>query len=122
MDSRVVKPHTPVRLVVTAVLIGVIVLGFIFFAVFQSGRGITEARMRGIVVAKDFTPQAERQIILGRDGAVDARDREGEFLLKVEVKQEDGTVKTYDVWIQTREQYEAIKVGDTFDVGPYLVK
>ena len=122
MDSRVVKPHTPVRLVVASVLIGLIVLGFIFFAVFQSGRGITEARLRGTVVAKEFTPQAERQIILGRDGGVDARDREGEFLLKVEVKQEDGSVKTYDVWIQTRQQYDAIKVGDSFDVGPYLVK
>lgn len=122
MDPRVVKPNTPPRVIVTAVLIALFVLGFILFAVFQSGRGITDARKSGIVVAKEFTPQPERQITLGREGGMTARDREGEFLLKVEVTQTDGVKKTYDVWIQKREQYEAIKIGDTFDVGPYLVK
>lgn len=122
MDPRVVKPNTPPRVIVTAVLIALFVLGFILFAVFQSGRGITDARKSGIVVAKEFTPQPERQITLGREGGMTARDREGEFLLKVEVTQTDGVKKTYDVWIQKRDQYEAIKIGDTFDVGPYLVK
>lgn len=122
MDPRVVKPHTPPRLIVTAVLIALFVLGFILFAVFQSGRGITDARKTGIVVAKEFTPQAERQITLGRQGGVTARDKEGEYLLKVEVTQTDGVKKIYDVWIQKKDQYESIKIGDSFDVGPYLVK
>jgi hypothetical protein len=122
MDPRVVKPETPLRLIVISVLIGLGVLSFILFAMFQSGRGITDARMRGTVVSKEFTPQPERQITLGRQGSIAARDREGEFLLKVEVPQSDGTKKTYDVWIMKKDQYDAIKVGDSFDVGPYLQK
>lgn len=122
MDPRVVKPQTPPRVIVTAVLIALFVFGFIVFAVFQSGRGITDARMSGIVVAKEFIPQPERQITLGREGGVTARDKEGEYLLKVEVTQTDGGKKTYDVWIQKKDQYESIKIGDSFDVGPYLVK
>lgn len=78
--------------------------------------------MSGVVVAKEFTPQPEKQITLDRKGEVTARDKEGEFLLKVEVPQRDGSKKTYDVWIMTKEEYDRIKVGDPFDVGPYLVK
>lgn len=122
MDPRVVKPHTPPRLIVSAVLIALFVLGFILFAMFQSGRGITDARMRGTVVAKEFTPQAERQIILGRKGEVSARDKDGIYVLTVEVPQSDGTKKSYYVEIMKKDQYEAIKLGDSFDVGPYLVK
>lgn len=122
MDSRVIKPKTPLRLIVGAVGIAVIVFGFVFFAMWQSGQGLADARMRGIVVAKEFTPQPERQIILGRDGGVAARDKEGEFLLKVEVTKSDGTKKVYDVWLQKKDQFDAIKEGDSFDVGPYLAK
>jgi hypothetical protein len=120
MDPRVIKPKTPPRVIVTAVLIALFVLGFIFFAVFQSGRGISDARMRGIVVAKEFTPQPETQITLGRKGSVTARERDGIYLLTVEVPQPDGTKKPYYVEIKTKDQYDAIKIGDTFDVGPYL--
>jgi hypothetical protein len=122
MDPRVVKPHTPPRLIVAAVLIALFVFSFIVFAVWQSGRGITAARMSGIVIAKEFVPEAERQITVGRDGGVTARDKEGDYMLKVEVTQPDGAKKTYDVWLTKKEQYEAIKIGDSFDVGPYLVK
>lgn len=122
MDPRVVKPHTPPRLIVASVLIALFVFGFIVFAVWQSGRGITEARMSGIVVAKEFVPEAERQITVGREGGVTAHDKEGDYMLKVEVTQASGEKKTYDVWLTKKEQYEAIKVGDSFDVGPYLVK
>lgn len=122
MDPRVVKPHTPPRLIVASVLIALFVFSFIIFAVWQSGRGITEARMSGIVIAKEFVPEPERQITVGREGGVTARDKEGDYMLKVEVTSADGVKKTYDVWLTKKEQYEAIKIGDSFDVGPYLVK
>lgn len=121
MDSRVVKPKTPLSLIISSVVIALFVLAFILFAMFQSGRGITDARKRGTVISKEFTPQPERQITLGRQGSVTARDKEGDFLIKVEVPQNDGTKKIYDVWIMKKDQYDAIKVGDSFDVGPYLV-
>jgi hypothetical protein len=121
MDSRVVKPQTPLRVIVTAVLIALLVFVFIILAVWQSGRGITEARMRGTVASKEFTPASERQITLGRSGELSTRDKEGDFILKVEVPQGDGTTKTFTVWLN-KAQYEAVKVGDSFDVGPYVVK
>jgi len=71
-------------------------------------------------VAKEFTPQPETQITLGRKGSVTARERDGIYLLTVEVPQPDGTKKPYYVEIKTKDQYDAIKIGDTFDVGPYL--
>lgn len=122
MSSRVFKPHTPARLIVSSVLIGILVLGFIVFAMWQSGRGITEARMSGIVVSKEFTPQPEKQIILGRKGTVTSREKDGIYLLAVEVPQADGSKKAYTVEIMKKDQYDAIQIGDSFDVGPYLVK
>lgn len=121
MDSRVIRPKTPARLIVSSVLIALFVFGFIVFAVWQSGRGITEARMRGTIMSKEFTPEPERQITLGREGNLSARDTDGKYTISVEVPQADGTKKTFTVWLN-KTQYEAVKVGDSFDVGPYLQK
>ena len=121
--NRVVKPELPARVIVTAVLIGLLVVGFILFAVWQSGRGITDARMSGVIVSKEFRPysEPERQITLNRSGAVSAHDSDGEYLIAVEVQQKVGLKKTYNVWLNDKRRYDAVKVGDAFDVGPYLV-
>lgn len=121
MDPRVVKPHTPVSLVIGAVSIALLVGAFILYAVWSSGRGIHEARMTGVVVGKEFISEPEQQIIFGREGSLKARQKEGKFIIKVEVPQNDGTKKLYDVDVQTREPYEKIQVGDSMDVGPYLI-
>ncbi len=120
MDPRTVKPQIPPRLIVGAVLAGVLLLAFIFFAIWYSGRGIQAAKMTGVVVGKEFVPAAERQISLSREGAVRARDKEGDYIVTIEVPQPDGTKKPYTVWLG-KEYYDSIKVGDAFDVGPYLV-
>lgn len=122
MDPRVVKPQTPVKLIVTSVLIGLFVLAFVVMAVWQSMVGITDARKRGVVISKEFTPEPERQITLGRQGNIAAQDKEGRYWLKVEVTLSDGTKKFYDVEIMKKDQFEAIKVGDSFDVGPFVTK
>lgn len=123
MVSRVIKPKTPARLIAAAILLGLIVLGFIFLAIFESGTSIRDAQMRGIVVGKEFvpSPEPEFQVTLGREGSVDARRVEGEFILTVEVPQPDGTRKPYKVWLD-RARFDATHVGDRFDVGPYLVR
>ncbi len=96
--SLIVKaPYASGSLIVSSVLIGLVVLGFILFAVFQSGRGISDARMKGVVVAKEFTPQPERRSRSAGRAEPAARDKEGIFLLSVEVPQNDGTKKTYTV-------------------------
>jgi len=122
--SRVVKTKVPLRVIFSAVLIGVLVVGFILYAVWESGRGLHEARMTGVIVSKEFQPYPapERQITLNRGGTVSARTSDGQYLLSVEVPQSDGSKKTFNVWLNDKLRYDAVKVGDSFDVGPYLIK
>lgn len=121
--NRVVKTKVPARVIVSSVLIGLFVLGFVFVAVWQSGRGITKARMSGTIVTKEFQPytEPERQITLNRSGAVSAQNSEGQYVISVEVPQKDGSKKTFTVWLNDKKLFESLKAGDPFDVGPYLV-
>ncbi len=121
--NRVVKTKVPARVIVSAVLIGLFVVGFIFVAIWQSGRGITKARMSGTIVSKEFQPysEPERQITLNRNGAVSAQNSEGQYVITVEVPQKDGSKKTFTVWLNDKKLFEALKNGDPFDVGPYVV-
>ncbi len=119
MDPRVVKPQLPPRVIVTAVFIGLFVLGFIIFAVWYSGVGIKNARMSGLVVQKEFVPAPEKQITLGREGGVKSREKDGEYILTVEVPQPDGIKKPYSVFV-SKALYDTVQAGDNFDVGPYL--
>jgi len=122
--NRVVKTKVPAGVLVTAVLIGVSVVAVILLAVLQIERGQHEARKTGVIVSKEFQPypEPERQITLNRGGTVSARTSEGQYLLSVEVPQSDGSKKTFNVWLNDKGRYDAVKVGDSFDVGPYLVK
>lgn len=121
--NRVVKTKVPARVIVSAVLIGLFVIGFILIAVWQSGVGLKEARMSGTIVSKEFQPysEPERQITLNRSGTVSAQDTAGQYVISVEVPQKDGTKKTFTVWLNDKRRFDAVKVGDAFDVGPYVV-
>ncbi|MFZ4773768.1 MAG: hypothetical protein ACOYM3_00300 [Terrimicrobiaceae bacterium] len=121
--NRVVKTKVPARVIVSATLIGLFVIGFIFVAVWQSGRGITKARMSGTIVSKEFQPysEPERQITLNRSGTMSALNTDGQHILSVSVIQKDGSKKTFTVWLNDKKLYDSLKVGDAFDVGPYLV-
>ena len=122
-SSRTIKTKVPARVVAKAVFIALAVVGFILIAVWQSGIGITGARMTGTVVSKEFRPfeQKERQITLNRTGTLTSALTDGEYIIHVEVPQADGTKKLYDVWMNNKQTYDATKPGDSFDVGPYLV-
>jgi hypothetical protein len=121
MDSRVIRTSTPPRVIVAAVLIGVFLVGFLVLAIWQSGTTIEKARMTGRVVAKEFVPQPEHQVTLGRKGGLRAGESQGEYILTVELTAEDGTKKPYHVWVD-KKLYETVKIGNSFDVGPYLVR
>jgi hypothetical protein len=121
MNSRVVKVRTPVRVIAAAFLIGVFLVGFLVVAIWQSGFAIERARMTGTVVAKEFIPSPEKQVTVGRTGGLSAGESPGEFILTVEVTTNHNSKKPYDVWVDKR-RYEAVKIGDSFDVGPYLVR
>lgn len=121
MDPRVVKPKLPLRVIISAVGIGLAVFAFIAFAVWQSGLGLKEARKTGVIVKKEYIPgPAEKQITLGRDRSLQTLDKKGQYLLRVDVPNSDGTVEPYDVEIFDQQQFDKLQVGDQFDVGPYL--
>jgi hypothetical protein len=121
--NRVIKTKLPMRVVISAILIGVAIVGFLVIAFVQSGRPLVEARMAGQIISKEFQPypQPEHQITLSRTGAVRAEDSAGQFLIAVEVPQKDGSKKVFNVWLPDQRSYDAVKIGDSFDVGPYLV-
>jgi hypothetical protein len=122
MNSRVIRTRFPVRVLAAAFLLGLFLIGFLVLAVWQSGSAIEKARMTGRVVAKEFIPAREQQVRIGRHGGLSATESPGEYILTVEVITEDRrTKKPYDVWVNKR-RYEAVKIGDPFDVGPYLVR
>jgi hypothetical protein len=121
---RVFKPKTPASMWIKAFAGGLLVLAFILFAVWQMGSDITDAKMTGIVVAKDFKPMAEpeKQITIHKSGDVRSDKVDGDYIITVEVLQKDGTKKPYTVWLNEKALYDSVKVGDNFDVGPYLVR
>ncbi len=122
-NSRVVKTPVPLRVIATAVLIAVAVIGFIVVAVWQSGTQIADAKMTGIITAKEFRPlaEAENQVTLNRSGAVSAKTVEGEYILTVKVPQKDGSKRVLNVWLNDKALYDAVKVGDSYDCGPAYV-
>jgi hypothetical protein len=121
MDARVIRTRTPPRVIVAAILIGAFLVGFLVLAIWQSGTAIEKARMTGRVVAKEFIPRPEHQVTLGRKGGLRAGESQGEYILTVEVTAENGTKEPYHVWVD-KKRYEAVKIGHSFDVGPYLVR
>ena len=122
-SSRVFKPKLPARVIVSAVLIGLGVAGFVVFAVWQSVITSDDAKMCGVIISKEFRPlaQAEREITLNRQGSVTSRSVDGDYILTVEVPQKDGTKKAVTVWLNDKARFDAVKVGDPFAVGPYYV-
>ncbi len=118
-NPRTIRQKQPAGLIAVAIAAGVLLLGGIFFATWQSGEKILDAKMRGIVVNKEFVPAPEEQITIG-EGGVRAQDTAGEYILTVRVPGKDGASKDYNVWLD-KTRYDATGIGDSFDVGPYLV-
>lgn len=119
MNSRKIKIHTPIRLIVGLGILGVGLVLLISYAVYYSQKQIEDARLRGVVTEKHFTPEPEHQITIGSAGLSQTK-KEGEFVLTVEVKLRNGTTKEYSVFVD-ESRYQATQIGDAFDVGPYLV-
>lgn len=123
MHPRVVKPQIPVKLIVGVILLGIFIMGFLVFALRSTQGIISDATKRGTVVSKEFIPAVteEKQITMRSDGSFNATTSEGDFILMVEVPQADGTKVPYKIWMPDRAQYDAVDVGDSYDVGPRLV-
>ncbi|MEO8205166.1 MAG: hypothetical protein ABI615_03240 [Chthoniobacterales bacterium] len=118
-NPRVVVVKKPVGLIAGAVLLGVLLIAFIAYATFSTSNEVIKARMRGVVTAKNFTPEPEQQITIGKSG-VHSQNTKGEYTITVRVQEEAGP-NDYTVYMDEK-RYNAIKIGDHFDVGPYLVR
>lgn len=121
MNSRAIRAGHPARVIVAAVSIGLFLVGFLVLAIWQSGTQIDRAKMTGRIVAKEFVPRPEHQVTLARRGGLAVQESEGDYILTVEVVASDGAKNPYNVWVN-KKRYDALKVGDSFDVGPYLVR
>jgi hypothetical protein len=115
----VVKPHTPTWLIAAVAFLAIFLLVGIFFAIFTLHRDITDARMTGTIIAKNFESQPQREISLGKNG-LRSEEIAGIFTLTVAVPQRDGTTRDFTVWVP-ESLYNSVSIGDSFDVGPYLV-
>ncbi len=115
----VFKPKTPIGLVLGVVAGCLLLLFGIFYAITSMKHDFERARMSGVITNKSFTPQPQQEITLGTSG-LQTRNIEGEFRLTVKVPQKDGPDREFTVWVP-KEIYDAVEVGGTFDVGPYLV-
>lgn len=120
MSQRVFKAKTPTSAIVGAVIIAGAVVGFIIFATWQTTIGVVDSKKTGTITAKEFQPAAERQIIVDRKGGLTTEFKDGYYFLTVEVPQGQ-TNKKYYVEMPDKQSYEKLKVGDSFDVGPYLI-
>jgi hypothetical protein len=80
--------------------------------------------MTGTIVAKEFKPleNPENQITLNKDKSLRTDRVDGDYIITVEVPQKDGTKRAFTVWLNDKTRYDALQVGDSFDVGPYLVR
>ena len=118
-NSRVIKVKTPVFLIVAVVIGCFLLFGGVYYALNTFQTGFEDARMTGVIKAKQFTEAPQEEISIGK-GGLQKREISGEFTLTVAVRSKDGDIRDYTVWV-SEKLYNQLKVGEDFDVGPYLV-
>ncbi|MCE9612361.1 MAG: hypothetical protein K8R23_19350 [Chthoniobacter sp.] len=108
VPPRVVVPSTTKRDACIAIIAGLLVLAFLGYGIMQMGRPGKSNELTGIIVAKEFTPQKERQITFSGRKLKSARETDGEYVCKVRVAPQN---RIYDVPVE-KDTFEARKVGD----------
>jgi hypothetical protein len=105
----VVVPNTTKRDTLVAMLIGVVVLGFVGYGVMHMAQPVSGNKLTGTVVEKVFTPLAERQVSFSGRQIKETKEIAGEYVLKVRV---DPGGRIYEVPVE-QYGYDSQKVGDT---------
>ena len=120
-NNKVYKYKTPTKTIVIAAALGVLLVGVIIWAVANMNSPIITGRMRGEIVEKRFEPfeHREQRIEIGRDGFRQTIS-DGQYIFIVEVPRRGG--HPYRVSLPDQATFDRFNVGDTFDVGPYLVR
>jgi hypothetical protein len=107
--AKVLIKTTTTRDVLLAIAIGMLLLGFLAWAIVSLSSGVAGKMLTGTIVAKHFTPQPEHQITIGK-GGLRERDLAGEYTFEVYIESEK---KTYTIWVDKRD-YDARKTGEPF--------
>lgn len=114
MESKVYRDPHQARILWGAVLLAVLVIGFVIWATLSMDRvSRSGGAFTGTIIAKEFTPEPAQEITFGQGGLV-AQKIEGEYLLKVQTP--DGS-RVFNVWVD-RRVYDEYEVGDRYYVIP----
>ena len=109
---RVVVPQTTAREALIAAVAGLLALAFLMYGIVhfaQLSRRATTSVLTGIIIERQFTPTPpEQQITIGRAG-LQAKQNDGEYLLRVRVDSEAGRI--FEVPVE-KSIYDTKKVGD----------
>jgi hypothetical protein len=109
---RLVVPQTTAREALIAAVAGLLALAFLMYGIVHFARLSHRAKantLTGIVIDRQFTPTPpEQQITIGR-GGLQAKQHDGEYLLRVRVDSESGRI--FEVPVE-KSVYDAKKVGD----------
>ena len=112
-DRRVIKDAKGRGLAV-ALGVGLVVMGFVVFAILQMGGEVANKGAASIIVAKEFRPRAETQITVGTSGLQKERI-EGSYVFRVRVPSVGD--REYFVWVE-KEEFDTHDVGDDY----YIVR
>ena len=104
-----VMPSTTKRDATIAVVVGLIVLGFVGYGVTHMSQPVAGNKLTGTVTAKVFTPLPEHQVSFSGTRLEGVKDVAGDYLLKVRVDAEN---RTYEVPVD-QPLYDSKKVGDS---------
>ena len=107
--KNIVVVRTTKREVILGIVTAVAVLAFVGFAIYSLTKNMSGGSLTGTITAKNFTPQPEQQISIGKAG-LHERKVAGIYTFEVYV---DSEKKTFTVWVDPTV-FDAHKVGDRF--------
>ena len=107
MNTPYVVPSTTRRDLLIGLAVAVVLLGLVVYAVTNLSGGVSSSTINGKIVKKTYAPYHEEQVTFGRSG-VDARHRDGEYVLECEAEGH-----TYLVPVE-QSTYQTRKVGERY--------
>ena len=105
-----ILPSTRRRDTLIAIGVGAIILVFVLFGILHISRPVQGNKLIGTITEKVFTPAPERQVAFTGRKIEGVKEIDGEYLLRIHVKELD---RTYEVAVPAYT-YRSKKVGDSF--------
>jgi len=130
-NNKIYRYKTPTKDIVKAVLMSVLGVAIVIGGIVLLNDRMANARKRGVIVEKRFEPfeHREQRIEIGKEGFRQTIS-DGKYIIMVEVpppwpQRWFGLGESRLIHVSfpddQAERFEQLKLGDKFDVGPYLV-